>query len=710
MMTKSERLRDLYLQKKAIEDEIYSLEQELKQSSISAKKDFSKDEKIDIFKSLFIARFDIYAKLWQNKDKTKQRYYPVSKTFKGEDYIPLKDDQIELHLRGKIDLASYMIVYKNQAKYIVLVCTKPNMKHLCVYLKSQNIDFVCEYNSDDNYKIWIFFDSFINIKILKAYANKIFIDSKCEAVVLPKEDFSNQTNLGTFIQLPLQLDFRQKNLRVFVDPVSLDIIDDPWQMLSNIKKQKKEDISKLINIDDIDISVSNSLEFDFELPTQVELTLYDYIYIPLQNLSSGLVNYLKQFAMFENPQIKILQNLRKPIYNTPRVLKGYEEDEHFLKLPRGLFKKIEKYFEKNRVKLIIKDRRLIQIESFPKVVYEVREEQKKAIDEILKYDCCMCVAPPGFGKTFIGANIIEKRGVNSLIVVHKNMLLEQWISRFEQYFSIDKKEIGFLGKGKNRLNGKLDVATMQSLKNNPELIENYSQVIVDECHHLPAVTFEQIIKLFHGKYILGLSATPNRKDDLQPIIFQQIGDIAYEHKKKRTSQNIVYMVKSNFISNSDSFAQILNELINDENRNQLILEHILKYQNRKVLVLSDRIEHINNLEILCEAKGLKYISVHGSMSKKEQEQNMNKVEESNLVFATASFFGEGIDFAHLDTIIFATPISYYGRVVQYLGRVGRGGANCIAVDILDDKNVMLNSMFKKRKPGYNQMHYKIVFE
>ncbi|MEA1913993.1 MAG: DEAD/DEAH box helicase family protein, partial [Campylobacterota bacterium] len=466
----------------------------------------------------------------------------------------------------------------------------------------------------------------------------------------------------------------------------------------------------LINIEDINTQLEPLIQNELVFPAQLELTLYDYIYIPLQNLDKSLIEHLKRFAMFENPQIKILQQLRKPLYNTPRTLKGYDEDEYFLKLPRGLYNQIISYLKTNGVNIIIKDKRLVQEESFSNVVFEVRSAQQKAIAAVLKHDCCLCVAPPGFGKTFIGANIIAKRGVNTLILVHKNMLLDQWIERFVEYFGIAKKEIGYLGKGKNKLNSKLDVATMQSLKNHPELIEEYTQVIVDECHHLPAVTFEQIIKLFHGKYILGLSATPNRKDELQPIIFQQIGPIAYEHKNKRTSQNTAHVIKSNFISQSETFAELINEIVGDEARNQMILEQIIQYRQRRILVLTDRIEHISNLEILSEAQGLSYVSVHGSLSKKEQNENMQKVHDAHLVFATASFFGEGIDFPHLDTIVFATPISYYGRLVQYLGRIGRNGSDCLAIDILDNKNAMLNSMYKKRKPGYKQMHYSIVFE
>lgn len=150
---------------------------------------------------------------------------------------------------------------------------------------------------------------------------------------------------------------------------------------------------------------------------------------------------------------------------------------------------------------------------------------------------------------------------------------------------------------------------------------------------------------------------------------------------------------------------MINELCVDETRNGLIIEQIKLHQDRKILILTDRIEHINALEKLLENEQIDYVSIHGSMSKKEQSEKIKLVESKSLILATTSYFGEGIDFPHLNTIIFATPISYYGRLIQYLGRIGRGNQECLAIDFLDNKNAMLNSAYKKRLEGYKQMHY-----
>jgi len=438
------------------------------------------------------------------------------------------------------------------------------------------------------------------------------------------------------------------------------------------------------------------------------IILKDAIYINTTFLSTELRKKLENLASFDNPQVKTLLALRKPLYNMPRKIHNFifDKNKKELILPRGLMRGVIELFREYSLDISYEDLRFYKKENFNKIQYTLRDEQEKVIKAIEKKDFSLCIAPPGFGKTLIGSKMIEIRSCNTLVLVNKNMLLDQWIERFVGYFGYSKKEIGFLGKSKNTLNNKLDIATMQSLKNNIDIIKNYSFVIVDECHHIPAVTFEKIIKSFQGKYILGLSATPNRKDEMEPLLFQQLGPVAYEVKSKKNVSNKFKIVESSFESNTDNFSDLINEIISNDTRNMLIYEEIIKYKGRKILLLTDRIEHIENLELILKSNKIQFISVHGSMKKNEQIENMNEVENASLVLATTSFFGEGIDFPHLDTIIFATPISYYGRLVQYLGRIGRNGGDCLAIDILDIHNPFTLSSYKKRKEGYKQLHYR----
>ncbi|MDK2061116.1 DEAD/DEAH box helicase family protein [Aliarcobacter butzleri] len=706
MQTLEKRLEELYIQKTKIEEEIAFLTNQIKEkATLNQKKSFSKNEKIELFKSLFVARFDIYAKKWVSRDGSKQGFFPVSKTFQGEDYTPITNYEIEEHLRGNLFLASYCINQKNMSKFVVFEIADEDKFKLQIALNSLNIKAYYELSSYNSLFVWVFFEEEISSKIAFNFALYLLKKANISAKTYPNKEFATKENLGNCIELPLHLKHRDKNRTVFIDMNTNKIYEDQWSVLANVSKVSKQTISNFA-----DVPNSTNIQKDLkriEFPLEkIEIILEDYIYIPTLNLSKSLISKLKSFATFENPQIKVLLSLRKPLFNTPKYIRSFEENENFLMLPRGLKETLIDFFNVNAVSYSFVDKRVLNKIQTKTVTFNLRPEQNEAIKEIKKSDYSICVAPPGFGKTLLGAKIFEIRACTTLIVVNKNMLLNQWIERFVDYFGYNKKDIGYLGKGFNKLNGQIDVATMQSLKNDPKIIENYSFVIVDECHHIPALTFEQIIKSFKGKYILGLSATPNRKDELQPILFQQLGEISYEYKKKKTHTNKLQIIRTQFVSNADNYATIINELCIDEDRNNLIVDIIKKNIDRKILLLTDRIEHINVLESLLQKDNIDYISVHGSLNKKEQVENMNLVKTKSLILATTSYFGEGIDFPHLNTILFATPISYYGRLIQYLGRIGRGNQECLAIDFLDSKNAMLNSAYKKRLEGYKQMHYR----
>ena len=705
MKTVELELEELYFQKQKLEEKIEELENFLKNQKSKDKKEFSKDEKIELFRELFISRTDIYAKKWKSKDGTKEGFSPVSKTFMGDDFLPLTNKDLEEHLRGNIFLASYLIDKKQECKYVVMELNSEDVFKLQRALLELNISASYSLSSYNSIFAWIFFKEKISSNI--SFSFLYFLQKKANISVklYPNSEFSTQEKLGSYIELPLQLFYRNKNRTVFLDINTKKVFHDQWNYLANIKKASKEQIYSFAQVLKPQNIQRDLKTVDFP-QNSIDIVLDSGINFPIQSLSKSFISKLKSFASFENPQIKLLLSLRKPLYNTPKYLKGYEESSEFLTLPRGLKEKLFEYLNYNLVKYKIIDNRVFEKIETNRILFTLRAEQEDAIKEILKYDSSICVAPPGFGKTLIGAKIFEQRAVKTLIIVNKNMLLDQWISRFVDYFGYKKSDIGFLGKSQNRLNGNIDIATMQSLNNIPELVENYTQVIVDECHHIPALTFEQIVKNFKGKYILGLSATPNRKDELDPILYQQLGNISYEYKKPKTHTNRLLVIKTEFTSSADNYAAIINELVSNEDRNRQIVKTIKENIDRKILLLSDRIEHLNLLENILKEENIDFVSVHGSQNKKEQVENMQKVKTSSLILATSSFFGEGIDFPHLNTIIFATPISFYGRLIQYLGRIGRGNQECLAIDFLDSKNAMLNSTYKKRLEGYKAMHYK----
>lgn len=720
-MNLHQKLHVLEIQKQAIEKEIYQLQQAIEKQS-----PFSKNQKIQLFKSLFIVRDDVYALYWVSRDGSKKGYAPATYTFRGKDYKPVTDDVIRLHLEGKVRLGSYAVVNQVMTKFLVIDLDKSSFvedaRAIVKVCESLNLTPLVEISKSGNgIHLWFFFEGLEravdvrrlgDIIITKAMDISTGIDMASYDRMFPTQDFVAPDALGNLVALPLHFSSRQEGKTVFVNSETLQLFSDQWHTLLNVQKISKNILTSLLKtyiVRDTNQETLMPWEVKLEVPIvfpkSVKSVLYDALYIEKLGLSKALCNVLQRFASFSNPEFYVLQSLRKSTYKTPRVVSLYEENERYIIVPRGLTHKIQAYFQKHGTSMILEDKRKIQKIKKPKFQLILREEQRKAYKDVLKTDYGLLIAPPGFGKTAIASAVISKRGVNTLILVNKTVLLEQWVHRLSEYFDVDVKSLGQLGKGKKRITSHIDIATLQSLKNRPELIEDYSQIIVDEVHHIPAVSFEVPLKRFKGKYVLGLSATPRRKDGMHPIMFMQCGEIVYEKKSTNTQKHELKTIETSFDTFQDSFVSMLNEIIEDEIRNRLIVSEIVNLKHRKILILSERIEHLNMLYHYLDAKGIRSLLLHGGLSHKIQRKSLVEVENHNIILSTSAYVGEGIDFPHLDTIMFTMPISYVGRMVQYLGRIGRRGQQCLAIDFVDVQVPMLKASFSKRLQGYKKMGY-----
>ena len=725
-------LSELYSKLNSLEEQKQSIEQEIQRTKqiIEKLSPFSKEQKISLFKSLFIAREDVYPTYWISKDGTKKGYSPATYTFRGQDYIPISDTVIQQHLEGKIRAGTYAVINQTMAKFLVIDLDKASyiedtraIKQVC---NEFNISPLIELSkSGKGIHIWFFFDGLVlassarklgDILITKAMDIGNDIDMSSYDRMFPNQDFVAPDALGNLVALPLQYTSRTDNKTVFIDIDTMQPFADQWSIL---KSAIKISSSKLLHLLQTNI-VQNSNDTDSLMPWEIKqckalsfpkatkAVLHEAFYIEKIELSKTLLNTLQRLASFTNPEFYIRQNLRKSTFNTPRIITLFDMNERYVILPRGLTAKVQRLFQSHNAKLIIDDKRLCKSIEKSDLTIVLRDNQKLAFDKILKNDYALLIAPPGFGKTAIASAVIAKRGVNTLILVHKITLLEQWAERLSEYFKIDKKTIGQLGKGKKKLTSNIDIAMLQSLKNNPELIEGYSQIIVDEAHHIPAVSFEIPLKKFRGKYVVALSATPKRQDGMHPIMLMQCGEMAHEIKREKEQTHILRSVRTNFEANENEFTMILGEIIEDFDRNALIIDEILKLHDRKVLIMSERIEHLNILYHGLRSKNINSTLLYGGMGTKVQKAASKEAHEANIILSTSGYIGEGIDFAHLDTIVFTMPISYPGRIIQYLGRVGRRGQKCLAIDFVDENVPMLRSSFTKRLKGYNQMGYKHI--
>lgn len=472
-----------------------------------------------------------------------------------------------------------------------------------------------------------------------------------------------------------------------------------------------------------------------KLVVPMELTLIrdEQIQIPLPGLPAGLVSRLKRLATFPNPKFYERQRMRMPTYPEERFIFSGELRGAWLILPRGLMDKATVLLKKAGASVVVEERRTAR--KGLKVTFsgKLTAEQAAGLARMKPNDIGIVVMPPGSGKTVLGCALIAERKVATLILVHRQPLLDQWKERLQQFLALGDIKIGVITGAKQNPGGKIDIAMIQSLAKNPDLsllAARYSQVIVDECHRIPAASFEGVIKTFKARYVLGLTATPYRKDGLERILLHQCGPVRYTSDVAGTSFDKRVFMRETHFGIPEEFGerpayQVLAELIaHDEARNSVIAADIVAaaVADRRILVLADRTNQVADLQRrVAEAleragSPTRLFRIDGQMGVKARRATHAAIAEACqgkagvCIFATGSLVGEGFDLAVLDTLVLASPISFKGRVVQYAGRLHReseGKADVRIHDYLDSSSPVMLKMYRKRRKQYEAMGYVI---
>lgn len=739
-------------------------------------KAISNEEKVKIFMNIFKGRTDLYAKRYTSKKTGKSGYSPVCKnefsTFKCDkprvkcsecpfrELVPLTEDSVLKHLKGEITIGIYPLLPGDLCNFLAIDFDKKTYEkdvtafwNICDEL---NIPIYVEKSRSGNgAHIWIFFEKSISVRIARKLGNilltktmeKASLDLESYDRLFPNQDTMPKGGFGNLIALPFQGESAKSGNTVFVNKY-FEPEKNQMEILKNIRKMRNEEIYKFIDKykeDDYKEPDVEELESEDELPEKenlkdikfvnnVECIFDNQIYIKKLKLLPNEITYLKRLASFTNPKFYELQKLRMPIFykTTPRIISCFEEDERFLKLPRGCIDKVLEICEKSKVNLIIKDTREKGFETDYKFNGKLNKKQEKAMKELLKHDVGVLCATTGFGKTVVGAKIISELKTNTLVIVNRNNLLEQWKERLSYFLGISKKEIGQIGASKENPNGKLDVASFQSLfkkDNLEELVKDYGLVIVDECHHAAAYSFEKVLKAIRAKYVYGLTATPTRKDGWHKIIYMQCGDIRIRISNRELRQNkemehtvIVKNTGYKYIQTEGKektqISEIFNDMCHNVFRNNMIIEDIKRciLEGRVPIVLTERVEHLKILKDGLDSLDIPVVIYKGNMGKKKTKEIQNIIKEADesnqprIILATSSSIGEGFDDSRLDTLFLTMPVSWKGRIIQYVGRLHREHEDkdkVIVYDYLDNMKV-LEKMYNRRLKGYKIAGYEIV--
>ena len=471
-----------------------------------------------------------------------------------------------------------------------------------------------------------------------------------------------------------------------------------------------------------------------ELPATLELVLADQIYIARQGLHPGLRCRLLRLAAFQNPEFYRAQAMRLSAYGKPRIISCAEDHPHHLGLPRGCLDDAHRTLKDLGVRATLRDERCSG-RPLGDVRFhgELRPEQMAAARALLAHDSGVLAATTAFGKTVVAAWLIAQRGVSTLVLVHRQQLLDQWVERLSTFLGLPAKEIGRIGGGRRRASGQVDVAIIQSLVRKgtvSDCVAEYGQLIVDECHHLPAQSFEQVARRAKARFVVGLSATVERKNGHHPILFMQCGPVRHCVNAKaqavaRPFEHRVLVRPTSFEARPSTerdprveFQTLCQELVDDERRNRRICEDVIECvrSGRTPLVLTERRDHLDRLEQQLAPHVRHLVVLRAGLGKKQRQSVAERLaaiphDEPRVLLATGRYVGEGFDDPALDTLFLTLPVSWRGTIAQYAGRLHRvcdGKREVRIYDYADLEVPMLARMFDRRCRGYEALGYTIV--
>lgn len=761
----------------------------------SAMQRLSLQEKVKLFRALFKGREDVFAKRWYSDVTKKSGYQPVcerewnsefcdKRKYKCAEcpnrlFASLTDEHIYNHLAGKDNFGRdvvgvYPIMSDNTCNFL---CTDFDDKSCEHGFQNDVLAFVgiCKEweipcyiersRSGNGAHVWIFFETPITATKARKLGKTILSEAMNKDARLsfnsydrffPNQDTLPEGGLGNLVALPLQGKARRDGNSVFVNE-EFQPYTDQWEFLLKVQKTDETRTTDLIlkhnsSIGELTKS-SESKPWEApkpttigkkDFPSNITIIRANMLYIPLVGLSAKAINHFKRIAAFYNPEFYAKQGMRLPTYDIPRIISCSEMIDDYLAIPRGCENDVIDVLKHYNIEYVIEDKTNQGRQIDVAFKGTLRKEQQTSMGCMLPHNIGTLSATTAFGKTVFAIAMIAERKVNTLILVHRKSLLDQWKKHLEDFLEINevvindekkrksKKQqspIGTLYSGKDSIHGIIDIALIQSCFDGNEVspfVENYGMVIVDECHHVSSVSFEQVLRKVKAKYVYGLTATPIRKDGHQPIIFMQCGKIRFtaDAQSQMNNQSFSRILMPRFttfrnISSDDkTYTQIVETISKDEVRNSLIIDDVHKAiaEGRTPIVLTNLTSHVRVLADMLLPYADNVITLVGADSTKEKRCAMERLQnipitESLVIVATGKYIGEGFDYPRLDTLFLVLPISWKGNIAQYAGRLHRdckGKSEVRIYDYVDVRVPLCDSMYRKRLKGYASVGYATI--
>jgi superfamily II DNA or RNA helicase len=728
--------------------------------------------KVALFRRLFRGRTDIYPLRWES-NSGKSGYAPACANewrpgicekprIKCGDchqrqLLAVTDDVIFRHLAGALVAGVYPLLKDDTCYFLAADFDeaewRDDARAFVQSCQALDVPVALEVSRSGNgAHAWIFFED----KVLASDARRLgaaIISHACERTrqlslssydrLFPNQDTLPKGGFGNLIALPLQKRARAQHHSVFVDDALVPYADQ-WAFLATLQRMNPARLHPVItqamgNRDPVAIAYVDEDEgaqpwkvpsprpqkLNGPMPATLSITLANLIYFEKAQLPQPLVNQLIRLAAFQNPEFYKAQALRLSVWNKPRVIGCAQNFPQHIALPRGCWDAVQALLAEYQITPLVEDERFAGNPLNVSFLGTLRPDQETAVTAMQAHDTGILCAPTAFGKTVSAAALIARRRVNTLVLVHRTELLRQWQERLQAFLCVGKEVVGTLGGGKPKLTGQIDIAVMQSLSRQGEisdLVKNYGQIIVDECHHLSAVSFEALLRSSPARYVLGLTATPIRRDGQQPIIFMQCGPIRHTAARPASAPHDL-SVSPRLLSGpilvpeGAGIQEVFRRLAADAQRTATIVSAVVQAyrQGRKVLVLTQRTEHVETLDAALREQVANLFTLHGRLPKKQRTSLISALESlpeaaPRVLLATGTLIGEGFDHPPLDTLVLAMPISWRGILQQYAGRLHRAHAakaDIQVIDFVDEGQVALLRMWEKRKAGYKAMGYRL---
>lgn len=731
-------------------------------------------EKVALFRRLFRGRPDVFPVRWEGKTSGKSGYAPAyanewragicekprikCSECRHRQFVPLSDEVTFEHLSGRKTVGVYPLLGDDTCYFLAVDFDEEEWRdEVVAFTQScRELGVPCALEisrSGRGAHAWIFFASPVPARDARRLGTAI-ISHTCARTrqlkltsydrLFPNQDTMPKGGFGNLIALPLQKGPRESGFSVFVNEL-LEQYPDQWGYLASVRPMPAADIeSALLRatggvhpldvtfIDDEDLRepwkqpTPVSKKLPGPMPGSVSVTLANLVYFDKAQLPQALANRLIRLAAFQNPEFYRAQAMRMSVWDKPRVIGCAENYPKHIALPRGCLDAARELLDQNGIRCDIQDERFDGRPIGVTFVGTLRPDQEAAVAAMLGHETGVLNAPTAFGKTVTAAALIVQRQVNALVLVHRTELLKQWQERLQSFLGVGKGVVGTIGGGKSKPTGIIDIAVMQSLSRQGEvdpLVENYGHVIIDECHHVGALSFDAILKRVKAKFVLGLTATPIRRDGQQPIIFMQCGPIRHTAIQPEEAPKDLHVIPQMMQSPIDlpkevGIQEVFRHLASDRDRTAAIAKDIRRAygEGRKVLVLTERTDHVDSIVAALDGRVQNLFVLHGRMSKKERSATVGALDAlppsaARVLLATGKLVGEGFDHAPLDTLVLAMPVSWRGTLQQYAGRLHRAHSDKTDVritDFVDTGNAALLRMWDKRQRGYRAMGYRIT--